>query len=83
MIKIEDYLKTSTINENKPIKNDQDMVDGTLNDHKLLLKQMTKVINKAVKVSDEGTIDLIGGYIRELEKSSCMLNAWSKNLLIV
>lgn len=79
MSKIEDYLKTSSINEDKPIKTDQDMVEETLNDHKLLLKQMTKVINKANKVSDEGTIDLIGAYIRELEKSSWMLNAWSKN----
>lgn len=40
---------------------------------------MSKVIVTAEKVSDEGTIDLIGGYIRELEKSSWMLNAWSKN----
>lgn len=79
MSKIEDYLKTSSINEDKAIKTDQDMVEETLNDHKLLLEQMTKVINKANKVSDEGTIDLIGAYIRELEKSSWMLNAWSKN----
>ena len=30
-------------------------------------------------VSDEGTIDLIGAYIRELEKYSWMLDAWSKD----
>ncbi|MCL4150770.1 UNVERIFIED_CONTAM: hypothetical protein GTU68_014781 [Idotea baltica] len=78
MSKLEDYLKTSNINEDKPIKTDQDMVEETLNDHKLLLKQMTKVIKKADKVSDEGTKDLIGAYIRELEKSSWMLNTWSK-----
>ena len=40
---------------------------------------MTDVIAKAEEAGDEGTIDLIGAYIRELEKSSWMLNAWSKS----
>ncbi|TNJ46423.1 DNA starvation/stationary phase protection protein [Tamlana fucoidanivorans] len=78
MSKLEDYLKTAHINENKPIKTDQDMVEDTLNDHKILLSQMSNVIEKAEKVSDEGTMDLIGAYIRQLEKSSWMLHAWSK-----
>ncbi|SEQ44460.1 starvation-inducible DNA-binding protein [Hyunsoonleella jejuensis] len=78
MSKLEDYLKTSSILEEAPLKSDQNMVDETLDDHKLLLKQMGKVIEKAEAISDEGTIDLIGAYIRELEKSSWMLNAWSK-----
>lgn len=75
-----DYLKTSSIKENAPIKTDQAMVKDILNDHKLLLQQMSKVIEKANNVSDEGTIDLIGGYIGELEKTSWMLNAWTKEV---
>jgi len=78
MSKLEDYLKTSAILEDAPLKDDQDMVLDTLKDHKLLLAQMSKVIDKAGAISDEGTIDLIGAYIRELEKTSWMLNAWSK-----
>lgn len=78
MSKLEDYLKTSSILEDAPLKSDKNMVEETLMDHKLLLKQMSKVIEKADTVSDEGTIDLMGAYIRELEKSSWMLNAWSK-----
>ena len=39
---------------------------------------MSNVIESAEKANDEGTIDLIGAYIRELEKTSWMLNAWSK-----
>ncbi len=78
MSKLEDYLKTSAILEEAPLKEDQDMVLDTLNDHKLLLAQMSKVIEKAEAISDEGTIDLMGAYIRELEKTSWMLNAWSK-----
>jgi len=79
MSKMVDYLKASSINEDKPIKTDKEMVEETLNDHKILLEQMAKVIEKADTISDEGTIDLIGAYIRELEKSSWMLNAWSKS----
>ncbi|TBN06573.1 DNA starvation/stationary phase protection protein [Hyunsoonleella flava] len=78
MSKLEDYLKTSAIIEEAPLKEDQDMVEDTLNDHKLLLAQMSKVIEKAETISDEGTIDLMGAYIRELEKTSWMLNAWTK-----
>ena len=79
MSKFKDYLKVSSISEEEPLKSDIDMVDGIINDHKLLLKQMSKVIKKAEAIGDEGTVDLIGAYIRELEKSSWMLNAWSKN----
>ncbi|MFD2726009.1 Dps family protein [Hyunsoonleella rubra] len=78
MSKLEDYLKTSSILEDAPMKTDEDMVIETLKDHKLLLVQMGKVIEKAEAISDEGTIDLMGAYIRELEKTSWMLNAWTK-----
>ncbi|KJD32882.1 ferritin [Tamlana nanhaiensis] len=79
MSKFSDYLRVSSIAEVAPIKTDMDMVTETINDHKLILKQMGKVIEVAEKVNDEGTIDLIGAYIRELEKSSWMLDAWSKS----
>jgi starvation-inducible DNA-binding protein len=78
MSKFSDYLKVSNISEVAPLKSDTNMVEETINDHKLLLEQMAKVIEKAESVGDEGTIDLIGAYIRELEKSSWMLNAWTK-----
>jgi len=55
------------------------MIEELLNDHKTMLAQMSQVLSKAEDAGDEGTIDLIGAYIRELEKSSWMLNAWSKN----
>ncbi len=81
MSKFSDYLKVSSISEDEPLKSDTNMVLDTINDHKLLLQQMSKVIKKAESVGDEGTIDLIGAYIRELEKSSWMLNAWTKRSL--
>ena len=79
MSTFKDYFKVSSITEKDNLKTDVDMVKETLNDHKILLNQMSKVIKKAESISDEGTIDLIGAYIRELEKTSWMLNAWSKD----
>ena len=79
MSQLEDYLETATIKESQSNKSDQEMVEDTLKDHKLLIEQMAKVIQKATEISDEGTIDLIGAYIREIEKSSWMLSAWTKN----
>jgi len=71
------YLKASSIQESDTNLNDVEMVNDLLEAHSLLLKQMTLVVNKADEIKDEGTIDLIGGYIRELEKRSWMLDAWN------
>ncbi|WP_299781009.1 DNA starvation/stationary phase protection protein [uncultured Formosa sp.] len=78
MSKFSDYLDISALKEVSPLLSDREMVSEILNDHKLLLNQMKIVINKAENATDEGTIDLIGAYIRELEKASWMLDSWSK-----
>ncbi|WP_425075430.1 Dps family protein [Psychroserpens sp. S379A] len=79
MSKLNNYLEISEVKEVSPLKTDRNMIMEVLNDHKILLRQMSVVIEKAEGASDEGTIDLIGAYIREMEKSSWMLNAWTKN----
>lgn len=73
------YLKIAKISEESPFQTDSDMVFILLEDHKTLLAQMSTIIEKATEVGDEGTVDLIGGYITSLEKNSWMLNAWSKS----
>ncbi|MGG8494961.1 Dps family protein [Tenacibaculum sp. TC6] len=73
------YLKMASISEETPFQTDTDMVYILLNDHKILLSQMKNVIKKAEEAEDEGTIDMIGGYVKQLEKVSWMLNAWSKS----
>ncbi|PIB30964.1 DNA starvation/stationary phase protection protein [Maribacter sp. 4U21] len=73
-----EYLKTSSIKESDTNFSDVEMVNELLEAHSLLLKQMTTVVNKADEINDEGTIDLIGAYIRELEKNSWMLDAWNR-----
>lgn len=77
--KLTDYIEVSKIKESSPLLTDQEMVEDILEDHKILLQQIGKIIDKAGKANDEGTIDLMGSYTRELEKSTWMLNAWSKN----
>ncbi|MGB3776440.1 MAG: DNA starvation/stationary phase protection protein [Leeuwenhoekiella sp.] len=71
-----DYLKMSNLEESPSDTKDTKMVDILLSDHGLILKQMRKSVEAADAGNDEGTIDLIGAYIRELEKTSWMLDAW-------
>lgn len=79
MSNLSEYLETSNIKESATNLIDEEMVDEILKSHSILLKQMTNVVEKADDISDEGTIDLIGAYIREMEKTSWMLDAWSKD----
>ncbi len=73
-----EYLSMSNIDESTKVLKDTQMVSEILKDHSSLIKQMNKVVKSADEIDDEGTIDLIGAYIRELEKSSWMLDAWNK-----
>ncbi|MCH4823776.1 DNA starvation/stationary phase protection protein [Gramella lutea] len=73
---LSDYLKDSNLDESPSDISDSKMIELLLKDHGLILKQMRKVVEVADESNDEGTIDLIGAYIRELEKTSWMLDAW-------
>ncbi|MEO9892781.1 DNA starvation/stationary phase protection protein [Aurantibacter sp.] len=73
------YLKMANIEEESPFIEDTEMVVSILSDHKKLLAQMKLTLDKADEAGDEGTIDMLGAYIRELEKSSWMLNAFIKD----
>tara|TARA_R100001369_G_scaffold92416_2_gene137328 strand:- start:2505 stop:2996 length:492 start_codon:yes stop_codon:yes gene_type:complete len=72
-----DYLEMSNLKESPSRTEDSKMVKILLDDHGKILNQMRNVIEKADKAGDEGTIDLIGGYIADIEKISWMLDAWS------
>jgi starvation-inducible DNA-binding protein len=73
---LSDYMKTSSIKESPSNLSDSEMIKTLLNDHGILLLQLRKVSEIAEKGGDDGTVDLMGGYIRELEKTSWMLDAW-------
>ncbi|MDN6279847.1 MAG: DNA starvation/stationary phase protection protein [Psychroflexus sp.] len=74
---LSDYLKRSNLEESASDISDSEMVKNLLSDHGKIIQQMRQVIDVADKNDDEGTIDLVGAYIRELEKTSWMLDAWA------
>jgi starvation-inducible DNA-binding protein len=78
MSRYSSFLKASSISESFPLLSDDKMVKSIIHDHKILLKQMSKIIKEAETAMDEGTIDLISGYIVSMEKTSWMLNAFIK-----
>ncbi|TPN82450.1 Dps family protein [Aquimarina algicola] len=73
-----DYLNTSNIKEAETTLVDRDMVSEILKDHNALLKQLKIVTEAAEETKDDGTLDLTGTYIAELEKTSWMLDAWNQ-----
>ena len=70
------YLEASSLDESESTLEDVDMVSEILKAHGIILRQMSAVARTADEAGDEGTVDLIGAYIREMEKSSWMLEAW-------
>ncbi|WP_108802628.1 DNA starvation/stationary phase protection protein [Aquimarina sp. Aq107] len=72
------YLTTSSLEEAETNLIDHEMVTTILNDHDILLKQLRIVTKEAEAAGDEGTLDITGTYIADLEKTSWMLNAWNQ-----
>jgi starvation-inducible DNA-binding protein len=73
---LKEYLEISDVKEMKA--NDANtMVENILENHKIIIKNMRTTIAKASTAEDEGTIDLLGGYLANLEKKSWMLDAWN------
>lgn len=71
-----DYLKLSEVKESPSSIDATEMVKILLSDHAILLQQLKAVNDAATAAEDEGTIDIMGGYTREIEKVSWMLDAY-------
>lgn len=78
MSNLSEYLKLSEIKEAKTNLADEAMVKDLLKDHGTIINTMNGIVDLAGEKGDEGTIDLIGAYIRELEKVSWMLDSWAQ-----
>lgn len=72
------YLDKIELKETKnpEAMSDWNMVGKILEDHTVLIQNCRDVIENAGQASDEGTIDMIGGFLGSLEKDSWMLNSW-------
>ena len=71
-----EFLKHSKIKESSDLMKDEKMASVILKNHKDLIKIIRATIAQASEVNDEGTVDLLGGFLSYLEKKSWMLNAW-------
>lgn len=79
--RMSDYLAMAKVEESEILQTDKDMVDKILEDHEILISNMRDVISSADEANDEGTIDMIGGFLEQLEKRSWMLDAWRERKL--
>lgn len=76
MSQLTDYLKISEAEEYGVVIDAHEMVEKLLENHRIIIASMRKVISEADEISDEGTIDMTGGMLSSFEKSSWMLDAW-------
>lgn len=74
------YLEVAKVKEYDRELNDEEMVRKLLENHKVIIADMREVIDRAGEVNDEGTIDMIGGFLSAFEKMSWMLDAWHAKL---
>lgn len=74
------YLKMAKVEEYGHVLDDEEMVMKLLENHKIIISDMRKILKEAGEISDEGTIDLIAGFLSSFEKTSWMLDAWYAKL---
>lgn len=78
-----EYLKKAKVDEAGRVEEDLEMVNIILENHRILIENMRRVIKAADSVGDEGTIDMVGGFLSNLEKVSWMLDAWRSSQKVV
>ncbi len=74
----EDYIKTSTIKAKKNVHDGETAVSTIADNLKELIRLEREIAELAVKNNDDGTDDLMTGFISEQEKTLWMMNAWLK-----
>ncbi|MBS3808115.1 MAG: DNA starvation/stationary phase protection protein [Bacteroidales bacterium] len=73
-----DYLKVSQIKEDTDVSTSEKTVSSTIEGLQTLLSKEREILASADEAGDEGTIDLISGYISEQEKLIWMFSAFNK-----
>ncbi len=71
-----EYLQRSHVAEASLGLSDQEMVKDVISNQTQLIQSMRLALDAASKAEDEGTTDLLGGFLSSLEKNSWMLAAW-------
>ena len=76
MSNMSEYLDASLVAEAGRVSEDHKMVSSTLENHQQIIACMRNVLDAADKAGDDGTTDLISGFLGDIEKKSWMLDAW-------
>lgn len=71
-----DYLASASIPVHKDVTDAQGTVEGTLAGLTILLSKEREILGLASEAGDEGTVDLMTGYISIQEKTTWMLSAY-------
>ena len=71
-----DYLKKNDIKESGVVAKGDDAMKLVLDYLKILLAKERKIVEMASEVNDEGTIDLIAGYIASQEKTIWLIASY-------
>lgn len=69
------YLELATIKETENVSSTKETVTEVLNTIKQLLKEEREIVSFASEAGDDGTVDLLTGYIDEQEKDIWMYSA--------
>ena len=72
------YLQQSSIKEYVNVGDGREIVEILLDSFKYLIDSQREIVVLAAENHDEGTVDLLAGYIREQEKQNWMLGAYLK-----
>jgi starvation-inducible DNA-binding protein len=71
-----DYIEKAEINEAKNVSEDTETVRGTLENLNVLVMKGREVISMADEAGDEGTADMLTGFVKGHEKNIWMLSAF-------
>lgn len=74
----EEFLKNSRIKEAKEVSDSKAMVETVRDNLNTLLELEREALDIASEQNDEGTVDLMSGYITAKEKTVWMLSAYLK-----
>lgn len=73
---ISDFAERSSISEDKGVFDGRGCVQGVVKGLQALIEEQRKVVELAEEASDQGTSDIVTGYVQEQEKQVWMYNAF-------
>src|SRR5690554_5532026 len=73
-----DYLKTSSIKEEKSVTNGVEGVKIIVKNFSTIITTEREILDLASEANDEGTVSLMSDYISQTEKTLWMLNSYLK-----